>query len=197
MDPTIVGLTADADAAAVESQARALIAFRDQVCSALGCGSAAEAVGKVTAAAEALAERDALRSALAAAEQSARADRLRSALTAAVDEKRLTLGELARVVPSLYGAGRAAAVEAVGKVEKQEASALVGALVGVPLSAEAVDSVTAYIDAKAPASLPSPVGAPAIPAGAAEAVAAELDKTTDTIRKAGAAARAALGLNPA
>lgn len=189
MDPTIFGLAAGADAASVTAAAHSAVEFRASAIAALGVATASEAIGKLTAAVEALAERDGLRADLANERQANRSRVLTAALSGAVADQRITLGELARVVPTLLGSSRAAAVEAIG-ASAQEVAPLVAAIASVALSADAVESVTAYLDSKAPATIAPVAIAPAIPVGAVDADAAEHAEISDVITKAADATRA-------
>lgn len=166
-----------------EEAAKTAVAQVQRVVTLAGASAFDEAFGKLTAGIEALGERDSLRAELASERQANRSRTLRDALSAAIDDKRINLGELARVVPTLLGAARSDAAKAIESAA-QEGPALVAAICGVTLPAEAVDSVAAYLGAKSPSVKPAPKMQPEIPAAAAEkvleALTAEQQRVTDT-----------------
>ena len=126
--------------------------FRAAVLAAFGTDSEAVALGKLAAGQDALATAASLRVELDGERQHTRKRAVKEALHAALHATpaRINLGEIQRVIPTLLGSGRAEAMAALGKVEKQEGIPLVEALLSVPLSQDATDSVLAYLDARGP-----------------------------------------------
>ena len=188
-----------------------------QMIEATGATSFAEALGKLHAYARAAAELSDVRAQMAVASAKQRAADLKSTLTAALaggPKAKITLGEVARVIPTLLGEAAPAARAALDAIPapaaltpEQRASgakvaatwtadAVVTAITSAPISEGALDSVRAFIEARGSASvLPEPVKVATLPSQSAriDAIAAELvageEQALDDVAKAAASAR--------
>lgn len=129
---------------------KGLVQFEADAQKATGTASAAAALGKISAGAEAIAERDQLRASIEAEKATATQTNFRAAIDQAIESKRLGLGIACRVIPALMGEGRAAAAKAVGELQEQTKASVLDALCVGSVSADALEGVRAFIDAQSP-----------------------------------------------
>ena len=156
----LVGLDENATEKQVEERAEALAQFERDTLAAAGTDSADQALGKVRAGIEAIAERDNLRAQLEERETAQLGRDFRQVLEQGVAAKRLTLGHLAKTVPTLLKEEEATVARAaLASVKEQTATALIDALCTAKASPKALTRVRAFIEAQTP--LPSTVSEPA------------------------------------
>jgi ClpP class serine protease len=164
-----------------DEEAKASKGFRSQVFATLGVATAAEAIGKITAGAEALSEVPGLREQLAIAQTDGRRRDLRATLEAGIASKRLSLGRIQREMALvLRGATKAAWTEAMGKVKSVTAAGVIEAACSVAVSADDLEAIGEYAK-HATVVVAQPYEEPARDA-AAEA--GELDETAQRVANA-------------
>lgn len=146
-----MGLESSATGSQRIARATALAKFEADVLAATGAPTIAAALGKIAAGVEAHADLAKLRESTEKTIAEGRAKDFVTAINAALSAKpaRLTLGQLCRVVPTLLD-DKKASLEALAKVEKQEGPALVRALAELPVSAAALERVSAFIAEQGP-----------------------------------------------
>lgn len=140
------------------ARADALAQFKAQVLTATGTATAEQALGRIAAGEHAIVELAEVRTRMASAEKAALARSWRETLDAALsgERPRLTLGMAARIVPTFLAAGaRTSAKAALEALTAQTVAGVRDALCSVEPTAEALESLTAFVDAAGPA-LPAP-----------------------------------------
>lgn len=158
-----LGLEETASEKQVEEHALALSHFHRDVLVASGAKTAEEAIGKIRAGLVAIGERDVLTAALKAQEQKATQKEFRSELKAALKEGRITMGELATVIPTfMKDEERDKALAALKDVKSQDRKELLDAVCAGQIGDKRMSSVRAFLTARqSNAVVPAPARQPA------------------------------------
>lgn len=159
-DAKALGLDAKATSDQRRARARALCALERDLFTATGAVTADQAVGRVSAWREAAGRVAQMEDERTRSEAAARKDDFKVLLEESVESKKLTLGELARVVPTFFDEADAKKMTAaIEGVPAQTAAGLIEAISSVAVSEQALARTRAFIEAKAPA-LPRARGEP-------------------------------------
>jgi signal peptide peptidase SppA len=151
-DAKALGLDAAATIVERRARARALCALERDLFAATGAVTADQAVGRVSAWREAAGRVAHMEEERTKGEVAARHGAFKSLVTEGVETKRLTLGELARVVPTFFDAAESEKMRAsIEAMPAQTAANLIDAICSVQVSEQALERTKAFLEAKASA----------------------------------------------